>query len=644
MHKWSIGLLLALLIGSNIGVKYYKKTHPGKMSVIEAQSMDMAAMKPPTGAVPVATEVVRRGSFSAKVKYTGSVAPLTEQNIYPRVEGWLTRLNVYNGDRVRSGQLLAVLDSPDIQTRLSEATYGHAAASREISVAQSNLARMRAEKSAAQGGIVAAQRDLESTRARLNATQRMVSQIAQELKSARASLDYWKAEFKRQAALLKAGAVSQQEYDMERSQLIAAEAEVENKEAKVEEAKANVAAARAEVSNKEAEVRIARDMARAADAALQAASGEVKQKVASAGMAGAARATAATFNKYREIRAPFDGVVTKRLIHPGVLVNPGMAILNVVQIDRVRLQANVAEKDLGSVSLGAEVTAHTLKESRRTYQAYVTSVSPMADQTSRTAVVEALVDNRDHYLVPGDFVSMEIATASSIDAITVPSTALAAKEGLPAVWVVQYTGPKGKMTYYCTMHPEVTSDKPGDCPKCSMKLEPKQIGAGKTARLVQVTVGKTDGERTEILSGLKEGNEVIYAGHRYLREGDFVFPTKWGKEGPSELPPPPGGGAAMPGHSGHKSSAPETDVSVREHAGHDMSGGGTMKDEPVIKHEGHKVGPHAHKMEGLSPDAAAKAKSAGKQLYTCPMHPEFVTDNPKQVCPKCNMKLEPRKD
>lgn len=627
-HKWSLAILIGLFLISSWAVKHFKR--PGQMSVIESQAMDMTAMKPPTGSVPVATEFVHRGPFSAKVRYTGSVAPFTEQTIYPRVEGWLTGLNVYNGDTVRAGQVLAVLNAPDVQNKLAEATYGHVAALQGVPIAQADLARMKAERSAARGEIGAAGRDVQAAQARVTAAQRMLSQAQKELKSAQASLRYWNAEIRRETNLLKNGAVSQQEFDSEQAQATAAEAEVENKQAKVEEAQANIEAAKAELGNKQSMVQIARDRASAADAALSAASGMVSQKAAEANMAGAARNTAAAFSQYRIIKAPFAGVVTKRYVNAGVLVSQGTAILNVAQIDRVRLQANVAEQDLSQITVGAEITARTQKDGR-TINAVVSSISPLADQTSRTATVEAVVPNTDHSLIPGDFVSMQIATEQSVDAISIPSSAVIQKDGRDAVWITRCLVSKGKPVYYCTMHPEVVSDKPGLCPKCNMKLEKKQADTGKVAHLVYVTAGRTDGERTEVISGLNEGDEVIYAGHRYLREGNAVTPTKWGTDGPADLPAPGGGSQNM-----------------ENMPGMDMSGGKSQSDMPGMDMSGGKSDNSMPEMDMGSKPAAPKpqpakpatAKKAGPTLYTCPMHPEFITSDPKALCPKCNMKVE----
>jgi hypothetical protein len=161
---------------------------------------------------------------------------------------------------------------------------------------------------------------------------------------------------------------------------------------------------------------------------------------------------------------------------------------------------------------------------------------------------------------------MEISTSSNPSVITVTSNAIVSKDGRDAVWTTLCTKSNGKTVYYCTMHPEVISDKPGLCPKCKMPLEKKQADTGKVAHLVYVMVGKTDGSRTEILSGLNQGDEVIYKGQTYLREGDAVTPTKWGSDGLEQLPGPPSGAQNMEmpgmGKSGGKSndSMPGMDV------------------------------------------------------------------------------------
>ena len=598
-YVWGVLLIVVFLVASNFAVKQWRKSHPGSMSVLESQAMDMTVMKPTVGSVPVAVEAVHLGSFNATVTYTGSVAPLQEQVIYPRVEGWLKNLNVYNGDQVRSGQLLAVVDSPDLQSKVAEAAAGQAAAATEIPAAHYEVARMSAEANAAQGEVEAARSELARAKAMLTAAQRGVTQRQEEIKSAKANLDYWKAEIAREEKLLKSGAVSLQEYQSEQAQSVAAEAEYSNKLAMLDEAKANVAAARAEVSSKKAMISVAERRVTAASAGVSGAKQGVRQKAAMARQAGAMVATAATVDQYRYIRAPFSGTVTKRYISPGQFVTPGSAVLNVVQMDKVRLQANVSDRDINAIKVGAPVTARFAKYPNKVVSAAVTSVSPMADQASRTAIVEAIISNPGHKLVPGDSVTLDIAVSGSSDVINIPSSAVVQRDGRSAVWVVKHEAPKGKMTYYCTMHPDVTSDKPGTCHKCNMKLEPKTSDGGQKAHLMMVTTGASDGDRMEVLSGLSDGDEVIYRGHTYLKEGDTVTPTDWTSDGPRELPKALGMGS-MPG---------------MDHS----------------------------KMDHSKPAAVSKKSVKGKKTYVCPMHPNITSHDPNELCRICNMKLEEKK-
>ncbi|MGQ9464035.1 MAG: hypothetical protein ACUVTP_13450, partial [Candidatus Fervidibacter sp.] len=68
-----------------------KYRRPGQMTVIEAQAIDMTAMKPPEGILPVATEIVKPSPFEVSVTYTGTVVPLNEEVVVARVTGRLTK-------------------------------------------------------------------------------------------------------------------------------------------------------------------------------------------------------------------------------------------------------------------------------------------------------------------------------------------------------------------------------------------------------------------------------------------------------------------------------------------------------------------------------------------------------------------------
>ncbi len=605
------GVLLIALVSGITWWVVERYTKPGHMSLLEAQGMDMSAMRAPLGTQPVAAETVAYGSMEGTVTYTGTAVAFTDEDVYPRVVGRIVSLPVYAGDTVRPGQLIVRLDSEELRAREAEAAAGKSAASAGLEAATAELTQARAmlsqaeaelgkttaEAKEAKEGAAAATATLEqarqetraaseeeaATRAESSAAQAEEAQARAEVSAMQAEVDYWTAELKREQALLDQGAVSLDEFQREKAQAEAAtarlanaqallsqrqaairasekrvaqaEAAVEQAKAKVSEMEAGQRGAAARIERAESAVQSAKAQAEAASLAVRATQARKAQAQAMMGSAGAALTASKTIRGYTEVRASVHGVVAERTVSPGVLVSPGMRILRVAQIDPIRVQANVAEKDAARIKVGAPVSVRSIKNPASPKKGKVTAVFPAADPQSRTSIIEAVITNHDHQLLPGDYVTVAITYGKNEHALSVPRAALVTvpeesagpftERVRQAVWTV--VGTTEKVEYTCPMHPEVISDQPGNCPKCGMRLVPKSHTQGQVAHLVEVTVGLQSEDRAEITTGLEPGDRVIYAGHQDLKEGDPVFVTAWGKEGPLELPSPPAGAGAMPG-------------------------------------------------------------------------------------------------
>ncbi len=511
-NGWPFLILVIAVTICALIVQHFKK--PGQMSVIDSQAMDMSAMQPPRGAVPVAIAPVKKEQIEGSITYTGTVQAYEDEDVYPRITGRIVSIPVYPGDRVKKGQLLVQLDPVDqseYSAKLAESRYAAEAAVHNSSIAREELTEKAYELDAAKAAELAA---------------------ADELQQAKSDLDYWLPEIKRETNLLKAQVISQQEYDDESNKYKQAGAKVKQLAAKLDQAK---------------------NTRLAASAASEAAAHHVGHIVFAAREAEAAQQAASITNSYTRILARSDGVVIKRLISPGVVVSPGMLILKISHLKQVRVQAEVASEDADKVAGGSPVYIKSSEIENSQIEAKITSIFPAADASTRTVVMEALVDNVGPRLsasnastlqnlgslrmLPGDYVVMRIGLGKKI-ALTVPSNAVIWREGKAQVWKAVGGGGTGSTIYTCLMHPEIKQDKPGKCPKCGMTLVPKMSTGTLTSQLVSVMTGLSDDQNTEIVSGLSEGDQVISQGFSSLQNDLPVIATEWGQSGPLKLPGP----------------------------------------------------------------------------------------------------------
>ncbi len=453
--SWGLRLLGVVLIAAAAGWAYYTNVKTAK----PAMDMNMRIASGDT-AFPVTVAPAERGAVSGAVTYSGTVAPFNEEDVYPRVTGRLVDIPVYPGDAVRAGQVVARLDDVELMSRVHEAEAMAA-------TARANRAQMDADVGAARHGI---------------------AQMERELAMVDAESTYAAGVLQRSERLVGSGAIARQEYENDRAMAASLAAKREAAQAKLEQARAMEASARRKVEAADAMVTQSR----------------------------AASRTAQIVRDYVTITSRSSGYVVKRLVAPGVLVQPGMAILKIAQIDRVRLQANVGENDIASIRVGSPVTVTTA--AGQALGAKVTSVFPFVDQGPRTAVVEAIVDNPGRALLPGQYVTMQFATGTRTEALTVPRAAIARMGGKAKVWSVR-----------------------------DGRAEPRDV-----------TLGIEGTERTEVTTGLAAGEAVVVRGQEGLYAGARVSagampapgsePTGGGHTGHAAEPPAP---RAIPGGGGH---------------------------------------------------------------------------------------------
>jgi RND family efflux transporter MFP subunit len=129
---------------------------------------------------------------------------------------------------------------------------------------------------------------------------------------------------------------------------------------------------------------------------------------------------------YLKITAPFDGVVTDRLIHPGALTGPGSdsPLLVLQQLSKLRLVVAVPEEDSGAIPQGAKVTFHVPAFPERVFSGTIARSSHTLDPKNRTMAVELDVTNADGSLAPGMYPTVTWPVRRSRPALLAPATSV----------------------------------------------------------------------------------------------------------------------------------------------------------------------------------------------------------------------------
>jgi multidrug efflux pump subunit AcrA (membrane-fusion protein) len=302
------------------------------------------------------------------------------------------------------------------------------------------------------------------------------------------------------------------------------------------------------------QVSAARAEKRMAEADKAIAAAQAGEANANAAAARAAAREAEVVQDYTRIVSPASGVVTARLAAPGTLVQSGMPVLKIAEIDHVRVQANVAVADLAGIGVGSPVTiavAGALGSAPA--DARVTAVFPSANDQTRTAVVEAVLPNPGHKLLPGAFVTMRIAKAAQSGKLLVPAEAIVSEGGQSYVWVARGADgpqPAQAATRYkatgCGMLYSAADAKKYNyvCPMDHSKIVPVAPAATPSApsgplavHRIAIQAGASDGAWTEATADdLLPNERVVRHGQAGLTEDAKVTAAAWGPDGPKAMP------------------------------------------------------------------------------------------------------------
>src|ERR1044072_7707172 len=139
--------------------------------------------------------------------------------------------------------------------------------------------------------------------------------------------------------------------------------------------------------------------------------------------------------KDTSVVAPLDGIVQEKKRILGEYLAPGAAVVDIVKMDPLRLQAQIPERESHTVRTGQDVRV-TVDGDQSVYVGKIMRLSPVIAEQNRVLMVEADVRNNGK-LRPGSFAHAEIVTNDAKMAVTVPNNAIVTFAGIEKVIVVQ---------------------------------------------------------------------------------------------------------------------------------------------------------------------------------------------------------------
>ena len=383
-----------------------------------------------------------------------------EAVIYARTSGYLDQISVDIGDQVEKGQVIAVLDTPELTDELRRA---------EAQLLESR-ASLRAAQAQADGGTA----QLAAAKASHLQAAVGIVQAQAELRKAQAELTAQKIHTERIRGLHQQDAATDAQLEAADRDYLQAEGEVEVRNAALESTTARAGAAEAKIGVAQADLESRVSLVAVAEAAIAVTNARVDH--------------AKTMLGYAIIRAPFAGVITDRYLDLGAAVvtassSKNTAIVSIKDLSSLRIYVQIPEPDIPYIDKGhaAEVTCSAYPN--RIFQGVVSRISRDLDRRTRTMKIEILLENKEGQIYPGMFATVNFDLIERKDAWTLPAQAL--------------LGSKGDYHVYCVVDGVSVA--------------------------VTIKIGLDDGGTGEIIEGLNGDEKVILIGKGLIQRGDRVI-------------------------------------------------------------------------------------------------------------------------
>ena len=444
-------LLLAFLIG------WFVHHHRAE----EAEESNEQARN----AIPIITVVpVKRSTSLSEMLLPGSLSPITEASMYARASGYVTHRYVDIGDVVKKGQILADIDSPDLDEQVAQGVAAVAQAKQQLNQADAAIG------------------------------------------DAQAKLDLARLTVQRYETLLAQDSIARQDVDVQRQMLQSAFATLVSAKANVGAAKEAVRAAQANADRLVALQRFEKLRA-PFDGVITARNVDEGTLISSSGSSligssgSTSTSTPAGSTSTSDSSGSDSGSSSGGSSANGGASGSGAELFRIAQVDRLRVYVNVPQENAGAVQVGADAGVFIQQFAQR-FGGRVARTAHAIDASSRTLLTEVQIPNGDRTLMPGMYAQVRFTSERSNPPLLVPGeTVIARASGTSVATLVAL-----------------------DDDDRNKLADPNDRQCARKIHMQPVVVGRDYGTEVEISSGLRSQDVIILNPGDTVRENAVMLP------------------------------------------------------------------------------------------------------------------------
>ena len=303
--------------------------------------------------------------------------------IAARVGGSVQRVPIVDNQQVEAGAVLVEIDPRDYQValeraraELADAQANAAAAQTNVPItsttATSNVSNAQGSVEQARGAVDAAQKEVEASHARL-------ASVRARLREAQANGAKTARDVERLRSLLAKDEVSQQQFDAAAASADASKAAADSAASQVSEAEAGIRVAESRLVQARGGQQQAQAGLRTAQTApeqVAAVRARAESALARVKQTQAALSQAELNLQYTTVKAPQRGVVSRKSVEIGQVIQPGQPLMALIPLDNVWVTANFKETQLTSMRAGQRATIKVDAYGGRQFKGHVDSIAP----------------------------------------------------------------------------------------------------------------------------------------------------------------------------------------------------------------------------------------------------------------------------